>query len=391
MSSLCRFRLGAGNDGSRRSHGARGKSSSPAQGAEHPCGCIDLRRPIVLFVVAKRALRERKMTTILEHPQGRVEIGESAVDGRRLVQVQAADPDLFVAGTGWRTAYPPALVEQIMSVKGAGHLCDELRRDEDPTYTEADLRNGLLGYVAEEAFEGARLLDFGCGCGASTAILGRLFPGLRTTGIELLPDQVAVARARLAHHGIGHVDVFASPDPSSLPPNLGQFDFILLSAVWEHLLPAERRSLLPMLWSALKPGGILFLNQTPHRWSPWENHTTYLPGLNYLPAPLALRAARRYSKRVEPGESWEELLRRGTRGGSVREITSILRRAGAAADVLEPRRLGGQDRVDLWYRGSATIRWPLVKRGLWAGLKGVRAVTGVAFLPILTLAIFKES
>lgn len=329
------------------------------------------------------------MAATMYHPQGRVEIGDS-VDGRRMIEILPSDPALFVAARSWRTSYPPALIEQILAVKGPGYLCDELRRDEDPDYVEADLRNGLLGYVAEGAFEAARLLDFGCGCGASTAILGRLFPNLETVGVELLPEQVEIARARLAHHGVANADVLASPDPSSLPPNLGTFDFVLLSAVWEHLLPAERDSLLPMLWAALKPGGILFVNQTPYRWSPWENHTTLLPGLNYLPAPLALRAAHRFSKRVEPGESWEDLLRRGIRGGSVREIAGVLRKAGAAADVLEPRRLGCRDRVDLWYQGSAAVRWPLLKRGLWAGLKGIRAVTGVAFLPILTVAVFKE-
>lgn len=329
------------------------------------------------------------MAATMHHPQGRVDIGDS-VDGRRLIEVLPTDPALFVASRSWRTSYPPELIEQILAVKGLDYLCDELQRDEDPAYVEVDLRNGLLGYVAEGAFDNARLLDFGCGCGASTAILARLFQNLETVGVELLPQLVEIARARLAHRGVANADVLVSPDPSILPPDLGTFDFILLSAVWEHLLPAERRSLLPMLWAALKPGGILFLNQTPHRWSPWENHTTHLPGLNYLPVPLALRAAHRFSERVEPGETWDDLLRRGIRGGSVREIAGLLDKAGAAVNLLEPRRFRCRDRVDLWYQGSSVVRRPLLKRGVWAGLKGLRAITGITFVPILTLAFFKE-
>jgi hypothetical protein len=37
------------------------------------------------------------------------------------------------------------------------------------------------------------------------------------------------------------------------------------------------------LWRQLRLGGILFLNQTPHRYYPLEHHTTGLPLLNYLP------------------------------------------------------------------------------------------------------------
>lgn len=65
-------------------------------------------------------------------------------------------------------------------------------------------------------------------------------------------------------------------------------------------------------------------------------------------------------------------------------------RAAAAAAVLERRRLGRRDRVELWYQGSAAVRRPLPKRGMWAALEGLRAATGGAFLPIPTLAIFEE-
>jgi hypothetical protein len=71
-------------------------------------------------------------------------------------------------------------------------------------------------------------------------------------------------------------------------------------AVYEHRLPAERRTLMPQLSDHLWAGGILFINQTPHRWFPYEHQSTALWGTNYLPRPLALASARRFS-RMNPG------------------------------------------------------------------------------------------
>ena len=58
---------------------------------------------------------------------------------------------------------------------------------------------------------------------------------------------------------------------------------MMLSAVFEHVLPEERDPVLDMLWSVLRPGGVMVVDQTPHRWFPQESHTTALPFLNYLP------------------------------------------------------------------------------------------------------------
>jgi hypothetical protein len=38
-----------------------------------------------------------------------------------------------------------------------------------------------------------------------------------------------------------------------LPADLGEFDFIMFNAVFEHLLPHERPKLLPLVWSACGP------------------------------------------------------------------------------------------------------------------------------------------
>jgi hypothetical protein len=172
-----------------------------------------------------------------------------------------------------------------------------------------------------------------------------------------------------------------------LPPGIGEFDFVMFNAVFEHLLPHERRALLPLVWRHLKPGGVLFLNQTPYRWAPVETHTTEgLPLINYMPDAMALRFARRYCKRVARDESWESLLRRGIRGGTVPEIVGILGGPEHAELVRPLPEIG--DRIDLWFK-SLSPRHALFKRSLWLSLKLAKWTSGREITPSLSLAIRK--
>lgn len=176
----------------------------------------------------------------------------------------------------------------------------------------------------------------------------------------------------------------ASPSGESVPEGLGEFDYVLLSAVFEHLLPQERRTVLPKIWACLKPGGVLFLNQTPQRWCPVEMHTTGLALINYLPDGLAYRAAHRFSRRVHPEDDWQTLLRDGIRGATVREVLGIL---PGAAELLAPLP-GTGDRIDLWHR-KLSPRYRLLKRSAWLALKLLKPLGGEDFVPELCLAIRK--
>jgi SAM-dependent methyltransferase len=327
------------------------------------------------------------MAIILEQADGRVTITPTGRGHR--IEVEPADRRTFVSTRLWNSRYPVPLIERILAVKGIAWLCDEIRRDEDPAYVQNDIRHDVLGYLPPVRFAGKRLLELGCGSGASTMILSRLLPETDVVGVELEEDYLEIARMRAEFYGCARVRLLRSPNARSLPPDLGRFDFVLLSAVFEHLLPDERTRLLPLLWSHLDRGGILFVNQTPHRWFPTENHTTELPLLNYLPDRLALMAAHKLSGRNLEGRSWPELLRGGIRGGTAREILGILRRAGASPRLLVPRQNGISGRLDLWYR-SASARKP--SSGLHAkrlALSLLSGLTGRVVVPTLSLAIEK--
>jgi 2-polyprenyl-3-methyl-5-hydroxy-6-metoxy-1,4-benzoquinol methylase len=316
--------------------------------------------------------------------------------GRRRVRVRKLDADFYVPYETCETAYPVALIRTIVAAKGSAFLIDEILRDESPNYVQHDLKWGLLSYLDAGEFAGKRILDFGCGSGGSTATLARMFPQSEIIGIELEERLLAVARARATHYRLSNVRFCSSPDGDRLPDGIGLFDFVVLSAVYEHLLPNERRTVLPLLWHTLKPGGILFLNGTPNRQFPLEMHTTGLPVINYLPDQLALLAARKLSRRNLENASWEALLRAGIRGGTIGEIVGNLRHVGGAPQLLEPRCLGIEDRIDLWLalssdsvgrrRSSLAI---FAKRLYRLAMKPLKALAGVEFLPELALALKK--
>ena len=319
------------------------------------------------------------------------DISIEPVNGNGLkIEVFPQNQNVFLPKRECVTAYPIDLIELILKIKGPYGLCDEIQRDEKADYVRISLTYDLLSYVDKTAFEGKRILDFGCGSGASTAILGRMFPQCRIVGLELNAPLLEIAQARAAHYKLPRVSFQRSVDPLSLPDSLGEFDFVLLSAVFEHLLPQERQTLFPKLWSLLKPGGVLFINQTPYRYFPVETHTTGLPLINYLPDRAAHRVAKRFSRRNLEKADWPELLRGGIRGCTAREIMRILKDRGQDAVLLEPSYLGIKDRVDLWYVKIDRSKYQTLKQ-LYAVFARLLYCGGILLLPHVSIAIQKKT
>jgi 2-polyprenyl-3-methyl-5-hydroxy-6-metoxy-1,4-benzoquinol methylase len=338
---------------------------------------------------AQSAGKGEILNAILTHADAKVLIEEH--HGRHTIQVEPRD-GVYTPFKDWTTDYPLELIEHVFRVKGPDYLCDEIMRDEDELYVQHNLRWDILSYTGRENFAGRRILDFGSGCGASSMVLARMFPETEITGVELVPEFVELARHRAKFYSVeDRVTFHLSPDANSLSPEIGKFDYIMFSAVYEHLLPDERRPLLELLWSHLKPGGVIFLDQTPYRWFPVELHTTGLPLLNYLPDSLTLYCSRRFSERVNPDVSWPVLLRKGIRGGTKREIAAIINRETRKAEFLDPKHLGVTDQIALWYQlsSTSTARKQLTKKLMMWGMRVIKAVTGTTMVPTLSLAIRK--
>jgi 2-polyprenyl-3-methyl-5-hydroxy-6-metoxy-1,4-benzoquinol methylase len=166
----------------------------------------------------------------------------------------------------------------------------------------------------------------------------------------------------------------------------------MLSAVYEHLLPKERRALMPMLWSALKPGGTILINQTPCRWFPFEHHTTGLWGINYLPDFLACYVARHFSRESpETNRSldWNGLLRHGVRGGTEREmLRNLCRGSDEKGMILQPTQGGFRDRAALWL-SAASRRHAGVKKLIAGVFRASDRLTGMVPASHVEVAIQK--
>lgn len=329
------------------------------------------------------------MTVLLEHTDGQVSISKQS-NGRKLIKVRLNNEKEFSPRTEIETAYSEDLISLILNVKGAAWLCDEIARDEDRDYVIKYLENELRAYFRFEEFAGKRIFDFGCGSGASTMWLARLFPESEIVGVELVDELLSVAKARLNYYGFKNVSLYKSPSGAELPNDLGEFDLVVMSAVYEHLLPDERKIIMSLLWQRVKENGFLFLNQTPNLIFPFELHTTMLPLINYLPDSMALTAARKFSKRIEPDETWETLLRKGIRGATVREIKKNLTDDETCAVMLKPKHTGLRDRVDLWFLNTNSTKLTKIKQAAKVVLKTINFTTGVALVPDLTLAFQKR-
>lgn len=323
----------------------------------------------------------------------RVSIAPRDKRERRRVCVEALRRGTYVRRAVWDTAYSDELVRVILETKGPGSLCDEIMRDEDPSYVRKHLELTVTAHIDPAELAGAELLDFGCGAGASTVILSQLLPETRLTGIELRAKNLEIARARAKFHGLERASFLLSPSGSSVPKGIGPFRAIMLSAVFEHLLPAERETLLPSLWRMLAPGGVMFIDETPARWFPIETHTTGLPLINYLPDRLAASYARRFSRRVRRDATWDQMRRDGVRGSSAKEILGLLPTGEGRPTLIEPRRLGVKGSLDLWIRGYADggSGWRgALKRATAASLAAAPSVDGAWLVPYLSLAIRKS-
>ena len=325
------------------------------------------------------------MTLTLNHKKGKVRLIPQPGGARRI--------EVFLDNSRkpakkWTTSYPPELIRAVLDAKGPAFLCDEIRRDEDPRYTAGLLKTTVLAYFDEQSLNEKRVLDFGCGSGASAIVLKRMFPQAHIVGVERSSNLLKIAALRTRHYGFRDVCFLQSPADDQLPPDLGEFDMVLLNAVFEHLLPNERRHLVPMLWNTLKPGGTMLITETPFRWFPIETHTTGIPLLNYLPDSVALPVARLLSSRVKKRETWQSLLRRGIRGATSQEVLEILKSQDPGAELVPPGR-GLKTSHQIWLEAASERKMSVPMTIAVNTVKKLTAATGIGISPYICLAVRK--
>ncbi|MBD3197268.1 MAG: methyltransferase domain-containing protein [Candidatus Lokiarchaeota archaeon] len=213
---------------------------------------------------------------------------------------------------------------EIYEIKGPSYLCDEIKREEDKNYVAKELLE-LINYLPKRIFKNKVILDFGCGSGASTIILARALPESKIIALDTNKKLLEIANHRADFYNLKNIDFLLSTNKDDgTPSQLEKFDIVIFNAVIEHLTPQERVSILTNIWHKLHEKGLIIINETPNRLSPFETHTTNLPFINYLPNKLAYYIANKFSKNLSKNYSWEELLKNGIRGTTIKEIFKII-------------------------------------------------------------------
>jgi predicted O-methyltransferase YrrM len=331
-----------------------------------------------------------KELILLESTEGSVEI-LPLKSGRFKVMLRPIAPErTYVPRGSCETSLPPSVVASFLQVSFA-RLCDSLARHDDPDYVGAVVCNQILAYLDPPALRGKRILDFGCGSGASTFWIATVFPETEVVGVELDPRSIRLAREVQAVRHLPNVQFHVSPDGNSLAPGIGMFDFVMLSAVYEHLLPHERRQVMPLLWSGLRDGGVLFVNGTPHRYFPYEHHSTGLWLVNYLPDRVTKFLARNFSSMhqdLNRSRDWNGHLRGGIRGGTEAQICADLRLAKRGRPIVVQPKHG--DRAGYWLAATNPDRLRMLKRVIAALFRITDKLWGTVPSMNIDVAIQKE-
>lgn len=226
-------------------------------------------------------------------------------------------------GTSFETFYSRQLVEMLLAVKGKEWLKDEIDRSEDPGYLQMNFKMWLGRFFD---LTDQYVLDFGCGCGASSIVLARL--GAYVVGVDPSLASLYAAHQRVRECGLlDRVMFFHVRDTARLPFVSGSFSSVVCYHVLEHVAPSDRPRYLREMWRMLRRKGYLFV-AAPNRLWPVEFHTTGLWWVPYMPLHWAIR----YSKcrgRIASDTTSEELLARGMRGVSYWEIVNAIKDAHA--------------------------------------------------------------
>lgn len=133
----------------------------------------------------------------------------------------------------------------------------------------------LLGRVA--LTEAARVVDLGCGPGNSTELLARRFPQAQVTGIDNSEAMLASARERLPQARFQFGDI-AQWTPDVAP------DLVYANAALQWV--PDHATLIPRLFAALAPGGVLAIQMPDNRSEPTHRLMRELAAVSPWKAPI---------------------------------------------------------------------------------------------------------
>lgn len=148
-----------------------------------------------------------------------------------------------------------------------------------------------------------RILDFGCGTGASTAALATRCKSLVAFDVDI--EGIEACRLRLEEHGLeDRVELYGTPSLDDVKDRIGPVDLVLMCGVIEHIPLSDdglRRDVIRTLFGMLNAPGYLYIYDTPNRVWPFDFHTTGLWWIPWTPpgSPRAYDRALRAGRYME--------------------------------------------------------------------------------------------
>jgi 2-polyprenyl-3-methyl-5-hydroxy-6-metoxy-1,4-benzoquinol methylase len=198
------------------------------------------------------------------------------------------------------------------------HLCGRLEKD----------RTKVIPWLESlRHLDGLRVLEIGCGTGASTLALAE--QGAKVTGVDLDEPAMLVAKDRCR---IGRVEArFIVANATEIREHVtrGEHDVIVFFAALEHMTHTERTTAIAEAWDLLSPGQLLVILEAPNRLWHFDTHSSSLPFFMWLPDDVASEYAR-YSPRQDYAECFDGsapdplLFHRKGRGVSFHDIVLAL-------------------------------------------------------------------
>ncbi|MGD0423234.1 MAG: methyltransferase domain-containing protein [Candidatus Bathyarchaeia archaeon] len=141
-----------------------------------------------------------------------------------------------------------------------------------------------------KSLDGARILEIGCGTGASTVTLAE--QGAYVTAVDISEPALTVAKKRCAEYDVKVQ--FVSVNATDIQAQCSDrcFDMIIFFASLEHMTYDERIAAMKTTWDMLPEGSLWCAVDTPNRLWYSDLHTSHLPFFMWLPDDLALDYSR---------------------------------------------------------------------------------------------------
>lgn len=127
------------------------------------------------------------------------------------------------------------------------------------TSPDAMATMGILFGMRPAPVPACRVLELGCAGAGNLVAMAVPLPEARFVGIDASPLQIEAGRALVREVGVGNVELTVG-DLMDLPPQLGEFDYIVCHGVYSWVPPRVQEAILEIFARHLAPNGIAYLS-----------------------------------------------------------------------------------------------------------------------------------